>query len=82
MLQAIPFALGSFLPDYNEAKFDIAPGLRFAAEVLGWCFIILFIISNMQAVIVSHCVWNYRNDHSNIMAIGVILLGYITVIFY
>ena len=31
----IPFALGSFLPDYDPLKFDVAPGLRSMTEVLG-----------------------------------------------
>ena len=51
----IPFALGSFLPDYDPLEFDVAPGLRSMAEVLGWCFIGFFVVSNMQAVVICTC---------------------------
>ena len=51
----IPFALGSFLPDYDNSEFEVASGLRTAAHVLGWCFIGFFLLSNMQAVIICLC---------------------------
>ena len=83
----IPFALGSFLPDYDNSEFLVAPGLRTAAHVLGWCFIGFFLLSNMQAIIICLCLSVVFGIIGIILAavgiaIAVILLGYAILILY
>lgn len=78
----IPFAVGSFLPDYDSSEFEVAPGLRTAAEMLGWCFIGLFLLSNMQAVVICVCLSIVFGILAIILAmfatvIAAFLLGYI-----
>lgn len=48
----IIFTVGTYLPDYNSSDFDVAPSARNAVDGLGACFIIFFIFSNIQAVII------------------------------
>ena len=81
----IPFAFGSFLPDYDGSEFEVASGIRIAAEVLAWCFIGLFVLSNMQAVIICVCLSIIFGVISAIVAIiaiviAAILLGYVIII--
>ena len=48
----IMFSVGAYLPDYGDLHYDVASGARNAIEGLGVCFIILFLISNLQAAII------------------------------
>ena len=83
----IPFAIGSFLPDYDQSEFDVAPGLRIAAQVLGWCFIGFFVVSNMQAVVICTCLAIVGGIIGTTIAmfaavIAAILLGYLVIVLY
>ena len=53
MVPFIPFAIGSFLPDYNSSDFALASSVETSAQSLGACFITLFLLSNLQATILS-----------------------------
>jgi len=46
----IAFAVGSFLPDFDSSEFDSS--VKDAIKVLGICYIILFVLSNPQAVVI------------------------------
>ena len=51
MLLFIAFAVGTFLPDYDHSEFDIPVSTVTATKILGTLFIIFFILSNFQVVI-------------------------------
>ena len=48
----IAFTIGTFLPDYEESDFEVTAGARTAAEILGILFVLLFLLSNIQATVV------------------------------
>ena len=50
MVPFIPVAIGSFLVDYNSSV--LSSNTRSAAQGLGVCFVISFLISNIQAVLI------------------------------
>ena len=52
MVPFIPFVVGTFLSDYQTSDFVLVSGARNAADVFGVCFIILFLLSNIQAAII------------------------------
>jgi len=52
IISFIAFTVGAFLPDYEESDFEVTSGARAAAEILGTLFILLFIITNIQAIVV------------------------------
>ena len=52
MAPFIPFVVGTFLPDYNDSDLKITDGTRSAAIGLGVIYILLFLASNAQAVII------------------------------
>ena len=50
----IPFAMfsvGSYLPDYDSSEYEVASSARDTIQELAPCFIVLFLLSNIQAVI-------------------------------
>ena len=49
ILPFIAFTIGTFLPDYNNSKYEVSIGASTGAESLGILFIILFLLSNLQA---------------------------------
>ena len=49
----IIFSVGAYLPDYDNSHYDVTSGARDAIEGFGACFIFLFLISNLQATIIS-----------------------------
>jgi len=52
MVPFIVFTVAIFLPDYDSSEFDVASGARIALLVLGLCFIICFLLANLQAAII------------------------------
>jgi len=48
----IAFTAGTFLPDYDSPDYEVASGTRGAAESLGICFIVFFLLANLQATII------------------------------
>ena len=48
----IAFTVGTFLPDYNSSDYEVASGASDAAGGLGVCFVIFFLLANLQATIV------------------------------
>ena len=47
----IAFTVGSYLPDYNSSEYEVALSARNALQGLAPCFIVFFLLSNLQAVI-------------------------------
>ena len=52
MVPFIPFAVGAFLPDYSSSDFIVSPTVRNTAHIFGFCFIGLFLFTNLQASMV------------------------------
>jgi len=48
----IVFAVGTYLPDYNSSDYEVASAVGNAVQGLGPCFIVSFLLSNLQAAIV------------------------------
>ena len=51
LLPFILFSVGCYLPDYDSSQFEVASSARDAIQGLAPCFIILFLLSNIQAAI-------------------------------
>ena len=45
----IAFCVGTYLPDYDGSEFEVDPDARNAAQVLGFIFIIIFLLCNIRA---------------------------------
>ena len=52
MVPFIVFTVGTYLPDYDESDFEVESSARNAVEGLGPCFIIFFLLANLQASII------------------------------
>ena len=52
MVLFIVFAVGTYLPDYNSSDYEVASAVGNAVQGLGPCFIVFFLLSNLQAAIV------------------------------
>ena len=52
MLAFIAFAVGSYLVDYNSSDYELDLTVENAISILRFCFIGLFLLSNIQAAIV------------------------------
>ena len=48
----IVFTVATYLPDYDNSEFKVASSARNAVEGLGPCFIIFFLLANLQASII------------------------------
>ena len=46
------FSMAAYLPDYNSADYEVPSSARNMIEGLGTCFIITFLLSNIQASII------------------------------
>ena len=51
ILPFIVFTVGSYLPDYDSLEYEVSSSARDAIQELTPCFIILFLLSNIQAAI-------------------------------
>ena len=49
----VTFAVGAYLADYDSSDYEIAYSARNALEGLAPCFITLFLLANLQAIIIS-----------------------------
>ena len=52
MVLFIIFAVGAYLPDYDGSNYEVSQCARDAVQGLGACFIIIFLISNLQAAVI------------------------------
>ena len=52
MVPFIAFTVGAFLRDYDDSDFEVASSARNAVQGLGPCFIIFFLLANLQASII------------------------------
>lgn len=48
----IVFTVATYLPDYDDSEFEVASSARNAVQGLGPCFIIFFLLANLQASII------------------------------
>ena len=51
LLGFILFSVGSYLPDYGSSEYEVATSARNVLQGLAPCFIIFFLLSNLQAAI-------------------------------
>ena len=51
LLPFILFSVGCYLPDYDSSQFEVASSARDAIQGLAPCFIVFFLLSNIQAAI-------------------------------
>lgn len=52
MVPFIVFTVGTYLPDYDDSDFEVESSARDAVQGLGPCFIIFFLLANLQASII------------------------------
>lgn len=52
MVPFIVFTVGTYLPDYDNSDFEVESSARNAVQGLGPCFIIFFLLANLQASII------------------------------
>ena len=52
LLAFIAFAVGTYLVDYNSSDYEVESTVENVVRILGFCFIGLFLLSNLQAAIV------------------------------
>jgi len=52
MVPFIVFTVATYLPDYDGSDFEVASSARSAMQGLGPCFVIFFLLANLQASII------------------------------